>query len=203
MPLDKPRPPEEVRNAFDDGLGRLPQRTRTRFMTQVESGAFAANLVADPLEIFVMTAADAAADSGLVRATSRGWQYFVAQPPSEGSDPSRVAVVNVVRGQSGHQLTHIHRGWFPEATRRAIEAAERLPEAAGESFQLRVLALPSLLTDALWLKNTGQGADVILPIASADPAIKPREPYRSEDFLDAIRPLAANKVASDDRPSGA
>lgn len=62
------------------------------------------------------------------------------------------------------------------------------------------LRIPALLLDALWLRSEDGKADLIVPVASPNPAIEAGKVFLATDFLQSIQNQAKERIGFDDRP---
>ena len=198
MPLDIPQAPQAVGQALQLGMQRLPARTKNTFSTAAVGGAPSSASL--PHEVFVMNTEDVVGGAGLDASRPAGWRYIVEQPAAGGGNGTARAAAEITSAGGAPKLSHLQHGWIGDATLQAVQAAAARPEVVQGSFDLRMLRVPSLLVDALWLKNKGAGQDLVMPIASRDNAIRPQQLYRADDFLEQLRRVAANKVPFDNAP---
>ena len=61
-------------------------------------------------------------------------------------------------------------------------------------YEVRLLRFSAIYVAALWLKSVAGAADIIVPLAPAPSALQAGKRYTADEFLAAIRPLAAQRV---------
>lgn len=199
MALKVPEPPQESRSTLQEGLKRLAPRAKDAFAMESLGGA--PINVLNSHHVFVLNR-DQLDVTKLNAAMPVGWGYVVGQSTENVTAESPVASAEVLERGGGHQFSHIQHGWLGKATQRAISVAEQLPQVIAGSYELRMLRVPSLYTDALWLKNLAAGRDLVVPIASANPEIQADRSYDAEEFLAIMRDIAAKKAGFDNSPKG-
>ena len=191
MALTAPTPPAASRQSLEEGLDRLPGRTKHAFITMAAGGESPA--VSEGHQIFTLNPQEIAGGAGLDAAQAVGWRYTVNQPSAGLLGGSAPATAEVAETDGVHRFSHLQQGWLADATRRAIAAAQSLPQVAGQPFELRLLRLPALLVDALWLKNTGGGEDLVVPIASLSKKLVAGQAYAPAQFLAITKDISADK----------
>jgi hypothetical protein len=84
---------------------------------------------------------------------------------------------------------------------QADQNVRKLPAAQAENYNLSVLAIPGLLTEAFWLKWVGPDGkesdparDLIVPFVTAQKELMPMHPYPVEEFTKKVGPLAKKKL---------
>lgn len=202
MPLETPQPPVEVNQSLREGLQRLPARNKHAFATAMGGGAVPT--ISNPHHVFTMTPQQIASGVSLDAAKPTAWRYLLSQPTQDlaggSAGGSAVATAEVADQEGGPRFSNMQHGWIANATQRAIAVAQKLPEVTTGSFELRMLRLPPLYLDAIWLKNNAAGNDLVIPIASLSKQLVPYQPYSADDFLARIRDLAAQKLGFDNAP---
>jgi hypothetical protein len=105
-----------------------------------------------------------------------------------------VAAAIAVKSRTGRfEFGGINAGPFVEGTEKAIRRAEALEEVAKGKFEAVLVVVPALYVVALWLQDRSNDAskvggkgDLLIPLASSNPAHKPFEPIKLADFLKAL-----------------
>jgi len=88
-----------------------------------------------------------------------------------------------------------------DETKKAIDQVEAAFKDNPESYELRLLRLPSIArTDVLWLKHAGTGGDLVIPIASRSTDVVAGQTYSAEEFISLLRRLASQDLQFDNRP---
>jgi hypothetical protein len=187
MALERPTPPESFRAEASDGLRRSTGRT---LGLEVAGGTPAT--LTDPHQVFTIDRSDLIGGAGLDKAQAVGWRYLGgAQGPLGGSAPAPTVVAEVAVRDGLPSFTNRQEGWLAKRTRETMDIAAKLPEIGSGSYELRMLRLPSVQnTDAIWLKNKGDGSDVVIPIASRSPELVSGKAYSANDFLKITREVA-------------
>lgn len=90
---------------------------------------------------------------------------------------------------------------YPAAFERALDVAARQEELAEAEVEPRLLRIPALYTDILWLHTEGGGDEMAVVIASAQQLPEGRAmPLKA--LLDELRPIAEQLRSSDDGTIG-
>lgn len=197
MALENPQPPEESRQEAIKGL----QRSRKKGLgAGLLAGAPPA--VSDGHQVFTIDPREITAGAGLEAAKAAGWRYLVGQPAgiaSGGSTPPSAEVADVAEKNGLHTFSNSQTGRLVDATRKVMDEAARLPQVSAGSYEPRLLRIPSLYLDALWLKNLGAGEDLVVPIASKSSDLVAGQTYTGDSFINLVRELA-QKPSFDNRP---
>jgi hypothetical protein len=199
MPLNIPVPPAPSQEALRRGLQSLPARNKQRFITESMGGA--APSVSLPHQVFVLRPDDVLRGSSLDASQPTGWRYLLDQPvigAAGGAGTSRATAEVSERGGQ-HQFVNLQHGWMAAATKQAFDKVSALPSIASGSYSLRFLRIPALYLDALWLKDTAQNRDLVVPIASRGSLVA-AQVYEATNFLTQVRSLATAKSGFDNRP---
>ncbi|SOD03871.1 hypothetical protein SAMN05216486_1195 [bacterium JGI 053] len=118
-----------------------------------------------------------------------GWRFMVV-------DESRAVGAVEVREEdedaAGYVFSHFNSGPFVDST---VKAFSRLEELGREAHDLRLLDVPALYVQALWLHGS---ADEYMPLR---PAPGPLEPYRIYSAEEFARQLAALATTPSDGPA--
>ena len=139
MPLSEPQPPEEVIKAMWDG---------------VHAKVYAQNLYTLRLED-VET-------KGIGGAKLTGCQYT----GNLGGPEDQSIQVDLGYGGKAPQVTEFRYGEVVNACRDAIKSAKKWADAQPDEYELRLLRVPALSIQTVWLKATGTTADQMFPLSS-------------------------------------
>ena len=114
-----------------------------------------------------------------------GWRYEIG----DGSGQALSATVD-----SKNKLVGLSRGPAVSSSLSVASELRTLPEAAEDDYEIRLLTIPGLLTEAFWLKSLDNKPDLIVPFSTAQ-KLRLGHPYHSEVFLNIMRPLAKDWLA--------
>jgi len=198
MALEIPNPPEESRKTLVEGLRRLAPRAKGTFMSESLGGA--PPEIANAHQVFILSPQAIADSRDLSAAKAVGWGYVVNQPATNLSSGSSVVAAEVLERGGGHAFSNMQQGWIGRATQRTIAVAKTLPQVIAGSYELRMLRIPALYTDTLWLKDRVAANDLIVPIASASNQVRADQPYTVINFLSLMRDLIGQKKGFDNSP---
>jgi hypothetical protein len=109
-----------------------------------------------------------------------GWRYLI------GNRNGQALAANI---DADNKLVDLFRGPAVTAALNAARELKTLPEAADGKYQIRLLTIPGLLTEAFWLKSQDSKPDLIVPFSTAQ-ELRLGHPYPVEKFLKIMQPLA-------------
>jgi hypothetical protein len=174
MSLKRPTPSEPARRALVEGLGDYMDSShpvgRALLQTPVA------------LHVFTLTLDDV--PRGVHKARSAGWRFLAVAP-------SGVPVAGDVIEPEGLQPRMTGLSLDP-IIGRAILATRRvasLPEVEAKDYELQVLRIPGVLTEAFWLKSINGGEDLMVPVLTASKLLKKMRPYPIGDFFRIVQDL--------------
>jgi hypothetical protein len=194
LPLFIPESPINSQTAAQDGLRRLSGRSE-RFASILGGGA--PPELSRPHRVYTFGISDLLAGVNLEDAKIAGWRYLVT-PSSGGPPPSQsrpVAEVSDVGGAP--HFASYHEGWLGDLTDKAIDAVEQMPAVENGNFELRMLRIPAIKVDSLWLKSQNQSPDLIFVVASDAAEIEAQTLYDASNFM-GLAKQAASRLKSDD-----
>ena len=155
-----------------------------------------------PQAVYVLDARHLTKPAPLRSVRHVGWRFLVT------AENRAVAAIDVDAGQAEQaaKYSHISAGPYVDATMRAIRLAQRLSEIKAESFEVRLLKMPSIYVYALWLHSPKQ--DILIPFAHPSvkvggPGKAAKAPLRARDPRACFRlliPLAKARKPFDDSP---
>lgn len=199
MALKLATPPATALPAVTSALDRLAGRTVNslggggaaigpRSLAVAERNAMTSSV---PHPVYQLTLADLAEGRGLDAARRVGWRYLL----EDGSHQVLGFAETSDEAADGVQLRALNTGRFGQATRDAVEAAEHLGFVARDDFEVRVLRVPALSLNALWLAGDRDTVeDALVPLSPTPAEILPGAPTRAAELLDKLRPLARRRL---------
>ena len=210
-------PPVEVRQTLDAALPRLATRLTAAPATQPlgraslsdrapqiargVTGFLAAGRDQGPVAVPVHVvgldtlAGDAGAAGGAVRATrARLWTSLLTD---EGGRTAALADVE----PASRTLAALTEGPTITAMGARLEslAAE---EHDGPDRSVAMLRVPALHLTALWLKGAAGAEDVVIPNPGPIAPLEAGRRYSMTEFLDIVRPMAADRIRQTQATSG-
>jgi hypothetical protein len=177
---------------FRDPPAAVTDLVQSRLATLLDSGAAHRHGMIDatddtvtltaPHPVYVLDLPDIAAARDLSSARLTGWWYLVQQGDAV------VCSAEAANGARGGEprFGALSQGPRPTSASRVLESSDA---TTAEATQPRLLRVPAVQTEALWLHT--DGADTLIPLAPAYAPLEAERLYPMVAFLDAIRPMAA------------
>lgn len=147
----------------------------------------AAPVATQPLRLFGLRLDQIKDDSFLNSATPIGWRYLIVS-----NGPIAVADVKAGSGQQGSNFHRLIRGELAQRLDKASELAQKRYANDPDSFEVRILEIPSLYMAALWLH--GQ-RDVFIPLLEGGEANR-RDIGEDTAFVSHVLQSAAARRAA-------
>jgi hypothetical protein len=198
MPLDFPEPPKESLASLREGLQRLPARNKSAFSTESSGGQIPR--ISQAHQVFVLNPQEVMAGKGLDAARPTSWRYLLDQDTSGLAENSSTATAEVAYQGGTHVFSNLQHGWMANATRQAVKVGLELEAVRDGTFELRVLRLPAVRIDSVWLKNKVAGDDIVVPIRSAIESLSAFRPYSGDEFLSKIQEYLKKTTPFDNSP---
>jgi hypothetical protein len=175
MALTEPTPPHAVSLAYTNGLANF-------LKPGDPSPAGDRSSQPQAQQVFVLGLDDLPLDN----ARFLGWRFLTG-----GRSGSALTAEVRATGPGGQpKLTGLSRGTGVTRSIHAAADVRKLPQAEGH--ELRVLAIPGLLTEAFWLKAIpGESEDdFVVPFLVTPKELLLMHPYPAKDFLTTAQTLA-------------
>lgn len=188
MQLSNVQPPPEVQRAFEEGINAIfrGEEPLVRLLRRERPGA---------IPVYTLGLEDILQGRGLEAAVLAAWR-FVADDEEE---LHLTAEVSPVPGHDRPLLTSYSLTTQARELNNRVRTGLGRPEARGK-FEERVLRIPAVLVEALWLKAWAPEQDVLVPTLSADKELRAMESYSREDFTAALERLAPAFLGFDKPP---
>ncbi len=179
--------------AFKSGLQRLVQLRRIPANLPVSSNA---------LPVYNLGVRDVLAKTDLNTAAD-----LVSYRYSAGEEDNGVTVSGDVDIRS-QRVTSLSYGVAVREDTKALRTIEPLHALHDVSYELRILRVAGLLTQAYWLKSLSAGnqADAIVPYSTPIRELNPKDPnapkntFSVADFFAILTPYAQRALEYDDSP---
>jgi hypothetical protein len=182
MPIRPSLPPEGALAAVTDHLGAQHSAARAMGLEQATSAGPAWSW---PHPIYVLGLDAILAGHGLDAAQPVGWRFL-----SGGADqPAAVAAEAHGAESDGFRFGALNYGPFNGQMVRLIEDAGAGSAATGD-FEPRLLRVPGLQSNAVWLKDRVSGGDILIAMRPSNPALTPGRSYTAEAFVSALAEAA-------------
>jgi hypothetical protein len=198
MSLDFPEPPKESLSSLTEGLGRLPAYSKYAFTTEAAGGK--PPTISLPHQVFVLNPEQIRTGAGLEAATPTSWRYVLNQDVSGLLEGSAVATAEVMDQDGAHTFSNVQYGWMANAVRRAVGIAQGLAAVQKGAFELRMLRIPAIRIDSIWLKNKVAVGDILVPIRSAIPTLPAFQSYSGDEFMAKLRDFLDKQELFDNSP---
>jgi len=115
------------------------------------------------------------------------WRFF-----SPNGDRTLTAEVSVARDDVAPKLVSVSHDGKADAVRIAskFDSSDRT-----KGYTLRVLRIPGILLEALWLHSAND--DIVIPTYSKSPELEKERQYRADEFLKRIQPVISRFLKFD------
>jgi hypothetical protein len=184
-------PPAECRAAADAALTDYsPSAARPGTEYARAAGAGLARDEA-ALAVYTLGVEDVVGGARLSAPEYAGWQFF-----AEGQEGVVGTEVHHAADRAEHRFAQFNLGPFPTAMLRAMRTIPDYPDD-GFEYEARLLRIPALLLEALWLHS---GRDVLVPLDPAPAPLVAGEPYESDRFFTELQTRALESLRSDNSP---
>lgn len=181
--LQQPAPPPSIQNTLDRNLAGFlkpgdPQLPDVQRVKRTAQQVFSLGL-------------QSLAQGGALRQTAAptSWRFPI---------PARSGLFATVARRPGEapEFAGLSRGTQAARFVQASEDVAKLPQVADRDYEMRILALPGLLTECFWLKSIPEnpGQDLIVPFATAQKELMPMHPYPAADFFQKASKLARERL---------
>jgi hypothetical protein len=182
VPIVAPELPSAALEAIRGGIGasgRFPQR---------RAGALSLTL---PHQVYTAGLEELAGGQDLTQALRlTGWRALVEE------DRQVVAAAEVPASTREPTGASINRGALVQSTVEALETAERHEPVTSEPFEPRLLQIPALYVTALWLHRSGEGDDLVIPLAPTPQPLTAGEIYEGPRFAAQVADMARAVAAA-------
>jgi hypothetical protein len=162
--LSKPQPPAQAINV---ALDFLQKKTGSQ-------------------KVYVLGLQQIADGQGPAEQNLAGWRFLTDIAPD-------LATASEVRMTSDDQPPVFANLSYGPRIAKAVAASgtiETLADLPQGNFELRLLSIPGLLTDAFWLRSADGSNDYVAPYDTVNQGLQEFYVYRMDDFLNIIRPRA-------------
>ncbi len=140
--------------------------------------------------IFVMSPGEVMGPGGLRTARAAGWRFVASGVSSQYG-----IAASVVQRGNRWSLESVSYGPGIDASLNAILKVLPDLQALPDAYELRILKIPSLLTEAFWLVSpTNNNLDRVVPYLTRLSGIDPTRRYSEDEFLALIRPYAKERL---------
>jgi len=146
--------------------------------------------------VFTLTLPAIASDRRIAdAATPAGWRFLAGA----GAQTASAEVSEPIDGNPP-KLRSVSRGPQIAHALQATRQSEALDRASETDFELRVLRVPGLLIEAIWLKQQGGDDDLIIPYLTPLPQADASRVLPVREFLEILRTSPAARKDADDKP---
>lgn len=183
MPVHRPVPPGNVTGALVPGLREFAPAGDPVLSLPPEAWA--------PVKVFTLGIVDVLGESALASAKPAGWRFFAA----DGS--AAVDIVEPADGGRPRMISLLHDPTISTAI-EAIGTIEGMAQWEGHDYELRLLRIPGILVEAVWLFSAEE-PDWLLPILRRAKALKTLWPYTVDEYF-KICQSASERCLEFDQP---
>jgi hypothetical protein len=146
-------------------------------------------------QLFTLGLQDLAGGKDLGVATTKGWRFVTT---GRGNGTSAAVLDSGPGGVP--TMTGLSRGPQAKLTVQTFDAIRKSPQPDDRSYEMRLLAIPGLLTEAVWLKSVPDSAatDMVVPYLVISKKLVAGTVYKRDDFMAIVKELAAERLDYDD-----
>jgi hypothetical protein len=192
MSLTIPTAPSEAVTALAAALPKLaasPAVSAASPLTAAAVGRFTATGVAVSLPLFVLGLSDV--HDGTMAARQVGWRHLL--PTGDPVGP--VMADTAIRDFNQHIYSGVTESPFARDLENRLTSIPADTTVAAGHYDAAVLEVPAMYVMAIWLRDTSQHDDVVVPVAPSPPSLIAGHHYSTSQFLDALR-ASANGTGS-------
>ena len=130
------------------------------------------------------------AHRSLADSPTTGWRYLVQ------THAGTVASSEVAADASGQPtvFAQLNEGPFVESTARSLVEVAGIPAVKSGNYEVRMLKIPALYVIALWLKDLGGDADLVVPLEPAPDFLEADRAYLEDEFLGVLEGEGYDRV---------
>jgi hypothetical protein len=195
MAFIAPKPPQQALDAVHTIFVDF-SRNRA-FRTPALRNATEPLQLTEPHQVFTLGLTDLAAGKGLDAAKPTGWRYLV----QEGDNV--LASAETVAGPREEQVfSAFNESRFVDSSAKAMRAVREFPEVGQGGFELRLLQLPGLYVQALWLHDPQGKGDLLQPLAPSPVETPGDRPAPAAVLLKELAARARVPIEAPDRTGG-
>ena len=187
MPIRFSTPPIESDNAVHQGLEEIAQTHAKGIAPEAAGGAIDPTSVTLPHLVYSARLDDLRNGKGIASAKPHGWRYFL------GSQGGRAAEVSLGGAAHGYTFQGLNTGQLNDAMQRLLQSVQSDPRVQANDFECRLLQANALNLAAIWLKNKGDGDDLLVPLNSIAPQLQAGRLYTAKEFNDLLATAARAK----------
>jgi hypothetical protein len=149
-----------------------------------------------PHRVFALGMNDINAKQPLDRVDATGWRFLVEVKQET------IAEIELDCDPTSRELRFARpiQGPFELAMPIAIHAAESVAADVERVYEPRLLCIPALSLEALWLRSPAPAADFLVPLAPAPRRFEAFRLYPVRTFLDLMQAEAGSRSAFDSSP---
>jgi hypothetical protein len=148
-----------------------------------------------PHRVYFMDLTDVATGRDLKSVQIGPWRHFVTRRGAMGESLDVVAVANA---GGRHRVLHKTSGTAVAKSGLAIKRALADPDLQEGLYELRVLSIPALSINAIWLYSAS--GSILIPVGVTSPTLELGRKYPESEFLNAIRNRAQARLAFNNAP---
>ncbi len=110
-----------------------------------------------------------------------------------------LAEVSIDAAGNAEEFRKFTRGPSVQGTVEAIAAAEAMPQVQAGAFELRAIGISPLHVQALWLKDEGDDADIVIPVFPVPPPLIAGRPQSPSEFFSSLQDNARRMLSITER----
>jgi hypothetical protein len=189
MALLEPSAPNEVWWAFVSHVNQF-LRPGDPALSDIQSGKQFAQ------QVFALGLNPLLEDPDLQNAKPGGWRFL-----TDTRSGQALSAEIKGGGDGAPRMTGLSRGPRVSLALQAAIEVRKLPDVQRNDYELRVLAIPSLLTEAFWLRWASiqaRGNDLFVPFYTMAKEVQTLVPFELPDLMAILKPLGVLRKGFND-----
>jgi hypothetical protein len=193
MPIKFKKEPTEVNEAIKTGLSKMSasKAFSTPQLRRATLEGAETPTAEQAIPIYSIGLSELSEGKNLGVAKQNTWRYLVRQSGKV------VANADIAINPEGKQaLAQVNEGPLVAGTTKAIEAANAQEKIKSGQYEVRILMIPALYVAALWLVDSTNKIDFVMPVEPTPPYLQVNKLYQVNEFMVLIQKAAKEKVAA-------
>lgn len=194
MPISFGTPPDGGMAQLKDGMGRVDNSQIGSSIPRSSDGSDSRS-IHQPIKVVEFTLDQVIQGGSEEIEQPVSWLYLI----SDGDSVYESAEVLIDEEGGSGGFSHVNRGESATSIVTALNVLEDFGVSEEGDFELRILRIPSIYMNALWLRSP-TGDDQIYPFPPVFDPLVAYEKYTLEQLFNDLKISAESRASFDDRP---